>query len=77
MMIDINEEGVRNEAARIAASSDNSSVWWRCLNVTDGEGWSRAVEACVGLGKRLDVCVNNAGTTYKNKVSRYGVPSTY
>jgi NADP-dependent 3-hydroxy acid dehydrogenase YdfG len=69
MMTDINEEALRIQAARTSERHGTARVAYMHLNVTDGEGWSRAVQACGGLGKRLDICVNNAGTSYKNKAS--------
>jgi NADP-dependent 3-hydroxy acid dehydrogenase YdfG len=69
MMTDINKDALRIQAARISDRPGPNRVAYTTLDVTDGEAWSRAVRACAGLGERLDICVNNAGTTYKNKAS--------
>ena len=68
MMTDINEEALRVQAARITERAGPNRVAYMSLDVTDGDGWGRAVRTCAGLGEKLDICVNNAGTTYKNKV---------
>lgn len=39
------------------------------MNVAKEEDWEAVVETTLGKWGRLDICVNNAGTSYKNKVS--------
>jgi NAD(P)-dependent dehydrogenase (short-subunit alcohol dehydrogenase family) len=39
------------------------------MNVAKSEDWERCLEKCVGKWGRVDVVVNNAGTSYRNKVS--------
>lgn len=68
MLTDINEDGLRAQVTRMEESAD-ARVAWLCLDVTDGAAWSRAVRHCLDRWQRLDICVNNAGTTYKNKAS--------
>jgi 3-oxoacyl-[acyl-carrier protein] reductase len=68
MMTDINKDGLRSQAARMQERTGGIRVATFCLDVTDGEAWSRAVEECMKEWQTLDIVVNNAGTTYKNKV---------
>jgi NAD(P)-dependent dehydrogenase (short-subunit alcohol dehydrogenase family) len=39
------------------------------MNVATEEDWERVIENTLDKFGRLDICVNNAGTSYKNKVS--------
>lgn len=39
------------------------------MDVSKEEDWERLMENTMGKFGRIDICVNNAGTTYKNKVS--------
>lgn len=39
------------------------------MDVSKEEDWEAVVENTVGKFGRIDICVNNAGTSYKNKVS--------
>lgn len=38
------------------------------MDVTKEDAWTKAVQACIDNWGGLDICVNNAGTSYKNKV---------
>jgi len=67
MMTDIDLEALRIQAERLSERHGSTRVVYTQLNVTDAKDWSRAVQACFDLGKTLDICVNNAGTTYRNK----------
>ncbi|KAA8564356.1 hypothetical protein EYC84_011300 [Monilinia fructicola] len=37
------------------------------MNVTNEEDWERVLETTLAKWGRVDICVNNAGTSYKNK----------
>jgi NAD(P)-dependent dehydrogenase (short-subunit alcohol dehydrogenase family) len=39
------------------------------MDVTSENDWKEAVKTCLAKWDQLDICCNNAGTTYKNKVS--------
>jgi NAD(P)-dependent dehydrogenase (short-subunit alcohol dehydrogenase family) len=39
------------------------------MNVTNEEDWENVLENTLSKWGRVDICVNNAGTSYKNKVS--------
>jgi NAD(P)-dependent dehydrogenase (short-subunit alcohol dehydrogenase family) len=39
------------------------------MDVSKEEDWESVIENTVGKFGRIDICVNNAGTSYKNKVS--------
>lgn len=41
------------------------------MDVTKAADWKRIVEKAVSLFGKLDVLVNNAGTTYRNKVFHF------
>jgi NADP-dependent 3-hydroxy acid dehydrogenase YdfG len=68
LLTDINKDGLRAQATQMLDS--NARVAWYRLDVTDADDWRRAVGHCLDVWHRLDICVNNAGTTYKNRVSR-------
>jgi NAD(P)-dependent dehydrogenase (short-subunit alcohol dehydrogenase family) len=53
--------------ARVAAF-DAESMYFVEMDVTREEDWRRCVEETVKRWGRVDVLVNNAGTTYRNKV---------
>ena len=39
------------------------------MDVTQESDWKKAVDICIEKFGWIDIVVNNAGTTYKNKVS--------
>jgi NADP-dependent 3-hydroxy acid dehydrogenase YdfG len=39
------------------------------MDVTQESDWKKAVDICIEKFGRIDIVVNNAGTSYKNKVS--------
>ena len=41
---------------------------FRKLNVTSAEDWKSVIKEAIGEYGRVDCLVNNAGTSYKNKV---------
>ena len=61
-IIDINEE-----AAIAAASQIGGNAFALRCDVADGNDVKRAVEAVMETFGRLDIVVNNAGTTHRNK----------
>ncbi|KAL2357086.1 oxidoreductase [Cryomyces antarcticus] len=61
---DLNDEGAKSTAKRIG---DDSNVRAIKMNVCEEDDWRTAVDTCVKDFGRLDIVVNNAGTTYRNK----------
>ena len=59
---DINTAG----AEKIAARSQGSVVVQQ-MNVAKREDWDAAVDRILKEFRRLDILINNAGTSYKNK----------
>jgi NADP-dependent 3-hydroxy acid dehydrogenase YdfG len=59
---DIDEPGAKAKAAEL---SDGLAMK---MDVSKDTDWKSAVDLCVNKWGRIDICVNNAGTTYKNKV---------
>ena len=55
------------EAATAAAAQLGSSTRAFGCDVTDGEGLKRTVDQCIEEFGKLDIVVNNAGTSYRNK----------
>jgi NAD(P)-dependent dehydrogenase (short-subunit alcohol dehydrogenase family) len=68
---DINFGGAGAKALQIVQQHavDLANVGFIRMDVTNAEDWRVAVAECVARSGRLDICVNNAGTTYKNKLS--------
>jgi NAD(P)-dependent dehydrogenase (short-subunit alcohol dehydrogenase family) len=64
LLADLNEPGVRSKAKEIGGSVHAIRV-----NVTEAEDWKTAVETAVSKFGRLDIVVNNAGTSYRNKAT--------
>ncbi|QDS77483.1 hypothetical protein FKW77_000057 [Venturia effusa] len=62
---DLNETGAKTLATILSPSS--SDVLSQSMDVTNEAHWKTAIETCVQKWGRLDIVVNNAGTTYKNK----------
>ena len=52
---------------RVAATRPKSMHFIK-MNVTKEEDWENCIENTLNKYGRLDICVNNAGTSYKNKV---------
>lgn len=61
-LIDIDGEGVE----RIAEQRSKHAIAL-AADVTKAEDWKRAVDACVSKFGRLDIVVNNAGTSHRNQ----------
>ena len=51
------------------AASQPSAIHFLKADVSSAEDWKSVVETCVRDFGRVDVLVNNAGTSYPNKVS--------
>ncbi|KAF2094649.1 short-chain dehydrogenase/reductase SDR [Rhizodiscina lignyota] len=60
---DLNESAAKATADKIGSSN----IKVRKMDVTQEADWKAAVESCVKDFGRLDIVVNNAGWTYKNK----------
>lgn len=67
-MADISVEGGQKTAA-----ADPENIVFEQMDVTKAADWKRIVEKAVSLFGKLDVLVNNAGTTYRNKVSHFSL----
>ena len=63
LVCDINEEGGK----KVAAEQPERMVF-RKLNVTNSEDWKSVINGAIADYGRVDCLVNNAGTSYKNKV---------
>jgi NAD(P)-dependent dehydrogenase (short-subunit alcohol dehydrogenase family) len=55
------------------ASYHPHSMHFIKMDVSKEEDWEMLIENTMGKFGRIDICINNAGTSYKNKVS--GIPS--
>lgn len=62
-MADINIEGGQN-----VASKNPTNLVFQKTDVTNKDDWKAVVDVAFSKFGRLDVVVNNAGTTYRNKV---------
>lgn len=60
---DLNESG----ASDFASSLKSSNIIALGMDVTKEESWKKAVDTIMDKWGRLDIIVNNAGTTYRNK----------
>jgi NAD(P)-dependent dehydrogenase (short-subunit alcohol dehydrogenase family) len=56
-------------AGQAVASTNAANMAFHKTDVTSAADWESVVEAAFKRFGRLDVVVNNAGTTYRNKVS--------
>ena len=64
VVADVNEHGGKQ-----TASAMPKSIKFHKTNVTRENDWKQLVEATQDVFKGIDCLVNNAGTTYPNKVS--------
>ncbi|KAE9990643.1 hypothetical protein EG327_001090 [Venturia inaequalis] len=62
---DLNESGAKELATTLSSSS--SDILSQSMDVTNEAHWKSAIEICVQKWGRVDIVVNNAGTTYRNK----------
>jgi NAD(P)-dependent dehydrogenase (short-subunit alcohol dehydrogenase family) len=69
ILTDINVEG----GEKVAAQNPSNLIFKR-QDVTNEGDWKEVVDLAFSKFGRLDVLVNNAGTTYRNKVGLY-IPS--
>jgi NAD(P)-dependent dehydrogenase (short-subunit alcohol dehydrogenase family) len=67
VLADINAQGARDVALSIGGGGGAGAVKPFTMNVTREEDWSRAVEFAKQQFGGLDVVVNNAGYSYRNK----------
>lgn len=63
LVTDINEEGGKS----VAKEMPDSMSFFKA-NVAREDDWHKLIEATQSRYGRMDCLVNNAGTTYKNKV---------
>lgn len=52
------------------ASYNRHGMHFIKMDVSKEEDWELLIENTMGKYGRIDICVNNAGTSYKNKVSK-------
>lgn len=69
LLCDINVRGATSTAESIG--KDDTFVRPQRMDVTKAEDWDAAVQECEKTWGRLDVVVNNAGTSYKSKVRKH------
>jgi len=60
---DLNSDG----ASSFASSLNSKNIIAMGMDVTQEADWKKAVDAVMQRWGRLDIIVNNAGTTYRNK----------
>lgn len=63
IVADLNPEG----GERVASYKPDNMLFIK-MNVALAADWKSVVETAIQKFGRLDICVNNAGTSYKNKV---------
>ena len=72
MLADINVKGAEGIVEKIRGlkveDGKPGSFQAYQMDVTKEDDWNNAVKLCIEKWGRLDCLVNNAGTTYKNKV---------
>ena len=71
MVADINENGGKQTVDAMPGS-----MKFHYTNVSKENDWKSLVEATQNAFGKIDCLVNNAGTTYKNKASRFFLPRT-
>ncbi len=64
IVADINELGAEAEAAAIRAAGGIAHAVQ--VDVSNNDSMAALVEQTLGIAGRIDICVNNAGTTHKN-----------
>ncbi|KAF2431497.1 oxidoreductase [Tothia fuscella] len=64
IVADLNDSGAEEVAKSLDVGSKAQSFK---MDVTQADHWTEAVKRAVDTWGRLDIVVNNAGTTYKNK----------
>lgn len=70
LIVDMNEEVGKKTAGEIKAEFIKG-------NVTERKSWEEILKVADEKFGKLDVIVNNAGTTYRNKVIHYGYTHTF
>lgn len=63
IVADINVEG----GEKVAAQNPDNLIFQR-MDVTEETDWNAILDLAFAKFNRVDVLVNNAGTTYRNKV---------
>jgi len=64
LVADLNDSGAESVASSLDAGKKVASMR---MDVTQESHWDEAVKKAVDAWGRLDIVINNAGTTYKNK----------
>ena len=64
IVADINGAGAEKEATAIRAAGGNAHAVQ--VDVSNNDSMAALVEQTLGIAGRIDICVNNAGTTHKN-----------
>jgi NAD(P)-dependent dehydrogenase (short-subunit alcohol dehydrogenase family) len=57
------------ESGTRVSSYNKQNMHFVEMNVAKSEDWNRGLKECLEKFGRVDVVVNNAGTSYRNKVS--------
>lgn len=70
IVADINTEGGEK-----VASQNPANLIFQRVDVTQAEEWKTVTDLAFSKFGRLDVLVNNAGTTYRNKVREFEPPA--
>lgn len=63
LIADLNESGAKD----LASTLSSSDIIAQSMDVTNASDWESAISTCVSKWGRVDIVVNNAGTTYRNK----------
>jgi NAD(P)-dependent dehydrogenase (short-subunit alcohol dehydrogenase family) len=66
LIADLNESGAATMAEKVGSGSISLK-----MDVTQDSDWKKALDTVVEKFGRIDIMVNNAGTSYRNKVSRF------
>jgi NADP-dependent 3-hydroxy acid dehydrogenase YdfG len=77
VLADINVKGAQGVVKKIQGlkleDTNEESFQALQMDVTKEEDWQNALHVCIEKWGRLDCLVNNAGTTYKNKVCLFNM----